>query len=120
MASIHVLLLFIRAGDKTAVPAEINTDRDGHERFFDDPDMPDTGKPVGFPPFVDMGAYEMIVFTLDDLASFADCMSGPGSAQSRNSSGDSQTCLDAYDFDNDGDVDLEDSGTAQRATRRLE
>ena len=46
----------IDAGDGTAVPADITTDLDGMPRFFDDPDIPDSG--TGDPPIVDMGAYE--------------------------------------------------------------
>lgn len=46
----------IDAGNNTAVPNGIYTDLNGHSRFVDDPDTPDSG--VGDPPFVDMGAYE--------------------------------------------------------------
>ncbi|RKY06320.1 MAG: hypothetical protein DRP65_11925, partial [Planctomycetota bacterium] len=46
----------IDAGDNTAVPGDILTDLDGYLRFFDDPNMLDTGQ--GAPPIVDMGAYE--------------------------------------------------------------
>jgi hypothetical protein len=54
-------------------------DLDGEGRFFDDPDTPDTG--CGWPPIVDMGAYE-----------FGD--TGP------------QPCFG--DLDDDRDVDLDD------------
>jgi len=63
-------------GDTTeATPLDL----DGEGRFFDDPNTPDTG--CGFPPIVDMGAYE-----------FGD--TGP------------QPCF--ADFDGDRDVDLSD------------
>jgi hypothetical protein len=59
----------IDAGDNGRVPADVTDldddgdtdepaplDLDGHQRFVDDPDQPDTG--VGTPPLVDIGAYE--------------------------------------------------------------
>jgi hypothetical protein len=46
----------IDAGDNTAVPPGVTTDRDGEPRFADIPSRPDTG--VGPAPIVDMGAYE--------------------------------------------------------------
>jgi len=46
----------IDAGDNTAVPAGITTDLDGHPRFVDQPEVPDTGN--GTAPIVDMGAFE--------------------------------------------------------------
>ncbi|UCD75007.1 MAG: right-handed parallel beta-helix repeat-containing protein [Phycisphaerales bacterium] len=49
----------IDAGDNTAVPDGVVTDLDGNPRFYDDPDMPDTG--FGDPPIVDIGAYEVQV-----------------------------------------------------------
>ena len=61
----------IDAGDNDAVPADyfdldndgdtderLPYDLDGHARFVDDPDTPDTGH--GLPPIVDMGAYEFL------------------------------------------------------------
>lgn len=46
----------IDAGDNTALPAEIRTDRSGFPRYWDIVSIPDTGN--GMPPIVDMGAYE--------------------------------------------------------------
>lgn len=46
----------IDAGDNSAVPADITTDRDGKPRFVDIRDIVDTGN--GAPPIIDMGAYE--------------------------------------------------------------
>ncbi len=46
----------IDAGDNTAVPGAIAIDLDGHPRFVDAPNIPDTGS--GTAPIVDMGAYE--------------------------------------------------------------
>ena len=45
----------IDAGDNSAVPVGVTTDRDGNARFVDDPATLNTGQ--GNPP-VDMGAYE--------------------------------------------------------------
>jgi len=82
-------------------------DLDGEGRFFDDPDMPDTG--CGHAPIVDMGAYEFgdtgpqpCFGDLDndrdvDLADLAALLSNFG---------DSGTC--DGDLDCDGDVDLTD------------
>ncbi len=47
----------IDAGDNTALPEDVTTDFDGNPRFVDDPYTVDTG--LGFPPIVDMGAYEL-------------------------------------------------------------
>lgn len=113
--------LCIDAGDNTVVPVEINTDLDGRQRFVDDPEMPNAGNPDGINPIVDMGAYEVTVFLLVELASFTDCMNGPGSPPSPTSpTMTSQQCLDAFDFDNDGDVDLKDFGTVQGSVRSSE
>ena len=46
----------IDAADNAEVPAWVDLDLDGHERYFDDPATPNTGH--GSPPLVDMGAYE--------------------------------------------------------------
>jgi len=46
----------IDAADNMAVPQSVVGDLDGHPRFVDDPNTPDTGH--GMPPIVDMGAYE--------------------------------------------------------------
>jgi hypothetical protein len=48
--------LAIDAGNNLAVPEGATTDVLGNERFFDDPDTPDTGQ--GTPPIVDIGAVE--------------------------------------------------------------
>lgn len=52
----------IDAGNNSAVPTWVTTDRDGQTRFFDDPATPDRGF-CGSPclhPIVDMGAYEFV------------------------------------------------------------
>jgi predicted outer membrane repeat protein len=48
----------IDAAQNYAVPADITEDRDGSDRFVDDPNTPDTGLGLPFDPIVDMGAYE--------------------------------------------------------------
>ena len=50
----------IDAGDNTAFPTGITTDRDGNPRFLDVASLPDTGN--GTPPIIDMGAYEAAYF----------------------------------------------------------
>ena len=47
----------IDAGDATALPSGVSTDRDGNPRLHDDPGKTDTGIPVGA-VVIDMGAYE--------------------------------------------------------------
>ncbi len=46
----------IDAGDNLSVPADVEGDLLGNERFFDDPDTPDGGN--GTAPIVDLGAIE--------------------------------------------------------------
>ena len=51
----------IDSGTNAAVPEDVMTDLDGHERFVDDPESPDCPQPgadCGAPPITDMGAYE--------------------------------------------------------------
>ncbi len=48
----------IDAGDNSAVPVGVTTDRDGSPRFIDMPSVADTGS--GTAPIVDMGAYEAL------------------------------------------------------------
>jgi hypothetical protein len=55
----------IDAGDNTAVPVDLLTDLAGRLRFVDDPSVPDTG--YGWPPIVDMGAYERQLTLLLDI-----------------------------------------------------
>jgi hypothetical protein len=60
----------IDAGDNTAVPEDIMTDLDGNPRFVDDPDTPDCWQApgtCGYPPVVDMGAYEFQILCPWDL-----------------------------------------------------
>ncbi len=62
----------IDAGDNSAVPSGVVSDIGGNPRFYNDPEIDDTGQ--GDPPVVDMGAYEAypgdqpeIGLTLDHL-----------------------------------------------------
>ena len=93
----------IDAGGNAAVPADeldldgdgdfdepLPFDLDGHPRFVDDPNTPDTG--AGEPPIVDMGAYEFQVLPplcagdmncdgvadYDDIAPFVAALGCPG------------------------------------------
>jgi len=61
----------VDAGSNAAVPAGITTDITGLPRFFDDPDVPDTG--AGTPPIVDMGAHERVPLSVTDPASQTVC-----------------------------------------------
>jgi hypothetical protein len=88
-------------------------DLDGEGRFFDDPDTPDSGS--GWPPIVDMGAYEFggggpqpCVGDLDndrdvDLSDLAGLLAHYGTTSA-------MTQADG-DLDCDGDVDLSDLST---------
>jgi hypothetical protein len=62
----------VDSGNNSAVPGGVITDIAGLPRFFDDPDVPDTGAGLT-PPYVDMGAYERIPITVSDPASEAVC-----------------------------------------------
>ncbi|MCP4589582.1 MAG: right-handed parallel beta-helix repeat-containing protein, partial [bacterium] len=52
---------------------------------------------------------------LDDYPDFADCLAGPGTAPSPTLPTTTQRCLDVFDFDEDGDVDLMDHRGFQSA-----
>jgi len=51
---------------------------------------------------------------LDDYASFADCVMGPGSTPAPAPPMTAENCLSAFDLEADGDVDLSDSAVFQR------
>ena len=61
------------AGSNTLVPGGTTLDVRGLPRFFDDPDVPDTGAGLS-PPYVDMGAYERIPIS---VSAPAPCSSAP-------------------------------------------
>ena len=56
----------VDAGNNTLVPGGTTIDVRGLPRFFDDPDVPDTGIGNVPPGIVDMGAYERIPITVTD------------------------------------------------------
>ncbi len=94
----------IDAGDSDAIDLEVTSDRDGAQRFVDDPTEEDTG--VGPAPAVDMGAYEYqadcndngIIDSMDITdATSLDC----------NINGIPDAC-DGMDIDGDADIDLDD------------
>jgi hypothetical protein len=62
----------VDAGNNGAVPGGVTLDIAGLPRFFDDPDMPDTGAGLT-PPYVDMGAYERIPITVTTPTSLVVC-----------------------------------------------
>jgi hypothetical protein len=62
----------VDAGNNSAVPGGVTVDIAGLPRFFDDPDVPDTGSGLT-PPYVDMGAYERIPITVTDPSNVIVC-----------------------------------------------
>ncbi len=54
------------------MPGGVTVDIAGLPRFFDDPDVPDTGAGLT-PPYVDMGAYERIPITVTDPTNVIVC-----------------------------------------------
>ncbi len=96
----------IDAGDNAAVPAGVTTDLAGGPRFIDDPATPDNGS--GFPPIVDMGAYEYtpvadfdgdLDIDLLDFARFQECVNQAATG----------ACAPG-DLTRDGQVDALDAG----------
>jgi hypothetical protein len=62
----------VDAGNNSAVPGGVTVDIAGLPRFFDDPEVPDTGTGLT-PPYVDMGAYERIPITVTDPTNVVVC-----------------------------------------------
>lgn len=63
----------VDAGNNNNVPGGTTLDIRGLPRFFDDPDVPDTGIGNVPPGIVDMGAYERIAISVSDPASQSLC-----------------------------------------------
>jgi hypothetical protein len=63
----------VDAGNNNLVPGGTTLDIRGLPRFFDDPDVPDTGIGNVPPGIVDMGAYERIAISVSDPASQSIC-----------------------------------------------
>jgi hypothetical protein len=63
----------VDAGNNTLVPGGTTIDVRGLPRFFDDPDVPDTGVGNVPPGIVDMGAYERIPITVTDPGDLTVC-----------------------------------------------
>lgn len=95
----------VDAGDNGSVPAGVVTDLAGNDRIFNGT--------------VDRGAYEYAPapgdfdgdgdVDEDDYLHLADCLSGPAQSPAPLLS-TVQACLNAFDFDDDLDVDLQDAG----------
>ena len=62
----------VDAGNNSAVPGGVTLDVVGLPRFFDDPDVPDTGAGLT-PPNVDKGAYERIPITVTTISNQTLC-----------------------------------------------
>jgi len=67
----------VDAGNNTLVPGGTTLDVRGLPRFFDDPDVVDTGIGNVPPGVVDMGAYERIPITVTDPAPLDVCTGAP-------------------------------------------
>ena len=67
----------VDSGNNTLVPGGTTLDVRGLPRFFDDPEVPDTGIGNVPPGVVDMGAYERVPITVTDPASQTICAGGP-------------------------------------------
>jgi hypothetical protein len=65
----------VDSGSNYLVPGGVTLDIAGLPRFFDDPDVPDTGAGLTS-PYVDMGAYERIPITVSDPATQSVCSGG--------------------------------------------
>jgi hypothetical protein len=63
----------VDSGNNNLVPGGTTLDIRGLPRFFDDPDVPDTGIGNVPPGVVDMGAYERIAISVTDPASQSIC-----------------------------------------------
>ncbi len=100
----------VDAGNNTLVPGGTTLDVRGLPRFFDDPDVPDTGAGLT-PPYVDMGAYERIPITVSTPVSLAVCS---GSSATFNVTADGQPTL-TYRWRKDG-INLNDGGAISGAT----
>jgi hypothetical protein len=67
----------VDAGNNTLVPGGTTVDVRGLPRFFDDPDVPDSGVGNVPPGIVDMGAYERIPITVTAPATQTLCAGAP-------------------------------------------
>jgi hypothetical protein len=71
---------------------------------------PDWCEPIGGGDFDLSG-----VVDLADYAALADCWAGPGTTPDPAAAGCAPTCLQAFDADDDNDVDIADFTVFQRA-----
>ena len=100
----------VDAGNNALVPGGTTLDVRGLPRFFDDPEVPDTGAGLT-PPYVDMGAYERIPITVSTPVSLAVCS---GSSAAFNVTAEGQPTL-TYRWRKDG-VNLNNGGAISGAT----
>ncbi len=99
----------VDAGNNSLVPGGTTLDVRGLPRFFDDPDVPDTGAGLT-PPYVDMGAYERIPITVSTPVNVVVCS---GSSASFSVTAAGQPTL-TYQWRKNG-VNLGNGGTVSGA-----
>jgi len=101
----------VDSGNNNAVPGGTTLDVRGLPRFFDDPDVPDTGIGNVPPGITDMGAYERIPITVTDPASQSICT---GDTASFSVTATGQPTL-LYQWRKNG-VNISNGGTVSGAT----
>src|SRR5262249_15200337 len=101
----------VDAGNNNLVPGGTTLDIRGLPRFFDDPDVADTGIGNVPPGITDMGAYERIAITVSDPASQSICS---GSTASFAVTAEGQPTL-TYQWRKNGS-NLSNGGTISGAT----
>jgi hypothetical protein len=100
----------VDSGNNFAVIGGVIVDVVGLPRFFDDPDVSDTGTGLPGSPIVDMGAYERIPLVVSDPADSTVCSGAPAVFAVTASGQDPLT----YQWRKDG-VDLSDGGPVSGA-----
>jgi hypothetical protein len=104
----------VDSGNNNLVPGGTTLDIRGLPRFFDDPDVPDTGVGNVPPGIVDMGAYERIAISVSDPASQSICS---GDTASFSVTAEGQPTL-TYQWRKNGN-NLSNGGTISGATTAM-